>query len=176
MAADGVSMAKFIENTGARIHRHDAILVMTPDFGTSDAENLDEQAACDLGYMVERLFPIDARGPIKPMIPWLTRLVGSILIHGAHAEAVSGPMMSRMMARAFTQAVHDTFDSWNARAEFLTAYPSWPYMAESMAKMATATARTAIHGQTMEGVAAQTRAVMATAFAEMDIAQARKAA
>lgn len=179
MVADGVSMAKFMENMGIQVHRHDAIVAVPPDIrppSARDEGDFREQVATDLAYVIERLYPIRAQGPIAPMIPWLARLAGSILLRGASSPGEQGAIVRRALARHLTYASMEAFDSWNARAEFLTAYPAWPYLAEEVAHGAMEASMALTSGHTMEGAAVLIRGIMGKALENMEIQTPSKAA
>lgn len=178
MAADGVSMAKLVESMGFQVQRDHALLVMTPAYAVHEASDVEvkEQSAIDLGYFIERLYPIAASGPIEPMIPWLARLVGSILVHGSPEPGQSRAFAASMMSKHFALAVHEAFGTGAARAEFLTAYPSWPYMAEPMARMAIQGATMGGKGCSLDAIAIQTRGIMGAALGDLGLAQVAEAA
>lgn len=178
MVPDGISMARFMENMGNPVKRHDALIVLPPDVREPalDSDEFREQVATDLAYILERLYPLQGKGPIAPMLPWLTRLAGAILLFGHRSPEDGAGRARRATARHLAAGAMESFDSWNARAEFLTAYPSWPYLAEEVAHAATMAAATLVSGLTMEAAAAMVRGVMAQAMENLDLQSPSKAA
>lgn len=104
-----------------------------------------EMVADDLTAIIRAAHPVECKGPIATLMPFLVQVAGNIIIPG-HDEAETGESRmtgrkKRAIGRAFNAIAHGHYGSDNAHGKVVTDHPAWLPLANAVAESSVAFAQ-----------------------------------